>query len=422
LLEIKTNESEAAARIIVIGVGGGGNNAVNHMIASNVRGVEFIVINTDKMPLAHSNATNKIPIGEKITKGHGAGANPEIGSMAAEESVDEIKEAIEGADMVFITAGMGGGTGTGAAPIVARIAHDMDILTVGIVTKPFAFEGKRRMSQAEGGIAELRQYVDSLVIIPNERLKQVSERPITMINAFEIADDVLKHGVQSISELINIPGYINLDFADVTAVMKDAGYAHMGIGSANGKDKAELAAKAAISSPLIETSISGAKGVLISITASPDIGIDEIDLASNMIASEAHEEANVIWGVAFDPTLEDQMDITIIATGFENKAEEAAQAREREKKSAADLKAPARAKASSEDDEDEDESVDPEDADFEELMGMLKRDRDQAPAPAEEPVPPANENPYGNIYGNNGNPYGNYGYGAGGGSDFGRRY
>jgi cell division protein FtsZ len=278
------------------------------------------------------------------------------------------------------------------------------------------------MSQAEGGIAELRQYVDSLVIIPNERLKQVSERPITMINAFEIADDVLKHGVQSISELINIPGYINLDFADVTAVMKDAGYAHMGIGSANGKDKAELAAKAAISSPLIETSISGAKGVLISITASPDIGIDEIDLASNMIASEAHEEANVIWGVAFDPTLEDQMDITIIATGFENKAEEAAQAREREKKSAADLKAPARAKASSEDDEDEDESVDPEDADFEELMGMLKRDRDQAPAPAEEPVPPANENPYGNIYGNNGNPYGNYGYGAGGGSDFGRRY
>ncbi len=409
----------SGVNIKVIGVGGGGGNAINHMIASNVRGVEFIVINTDKMPLSHSNATNKISIGEKITKGHGAGANPEIGAMAAEESADEIKEAIEGADMVFITAGMGGGTGTGGAPIVAKIAHDMDILTVGIVTKPFAFEGKRRMSQAECGIAELRQYVDSLVIIPNERLKQVSERPITMINAFEIADDVLRHGVQSISELINIPGYINLDFADVTAVMKDAGYAHMGIGSANGKDKAELAARAAISSPLIETSISGAKGVLISITASPDIGIDEIDLASNMIASEAHEDANVIWGVAFDPSLEDQMDITIIATGFENKAEEAAQAREKEKKSAADLKAPARAKASvDEEDDDEDEEKDPEDADFEELMGMLKRDRDQAPAPAEEPAPA--ENPYGSPYTAN-NPYGNYGYGNGG-SDFGRRY
>ncbi len=406
----------SGVNIKVIGVGGGGNNAVNHMIASNVRGVEFIVINTDKMPLAHSNATNKIPIGEKITKGHGAGANPEVGAMAAEESVDEIKDAIEGADMVFITAGMGGGTGTGAAPVVAKVAHDLGILTVGIVTKPFAFEGKRRMSQAECGIAELRQYVDSLVIIPNERLKMVSERPITMVNAFEIADDVLKHGVQSISELINIPGYINLDFADVTAVMKDAGYAHMGIGSANGKDKAELAAKAAISSPLIETSISGARGVLISITASPDIGIDEIDLASNMIASEAHEDANVIWGVAFDPSLEDQMDITIIATGFENKAEEAAQAREKERKSAADLKAPERPKAVSEDDEDEEKSD--EDEDFEELMGMLKRDRDQAPA---EPAQ-TNDNGYGaGIYGAGNNPYGNYGFGNGG-NDFGRRY
>ena len=405
----------SGVNIKVIGVGGGGNNAVNHLIASNVRGVEFIVINTDKMPLAHSNATNKISIGEKITMGHGAGDNPEVGAMAAEESVDEIKDAIEGADMVFITAGMGGGTGTGAAPIVARIAHDLGILTVGIVTKPFAFEGKRRRSQAECGIAELRQYVDSLVIIPNERLKMVSERPITMVNAFEIADDVLKHGVQSISELINIPGYINLDFADVTAVMKDAGYAHMGIGSANGKDKAELAAKAAISSPLIETSIAGAKGVLISITASPDIGIDEIDLASNMIASEAHEDANVIWGVAFDPSLEDQMDITIIATGFENKAEEAAQAREKERKSAADLKAPARAKAAADDEEEEEKTE--EDADFEELMGMLKRDRDQAPA---EPVQTPDTG-YGSIYGAGNNPYGNYGFGSGG-NDFGRRY
>lgn len=394
----------SGVNIKVIGVGGGGGNAVNHMIASNVRGVEFIVINTDKMPLVHSNATNKIPIGEKITKGHGAGANPEIGALSAEESIDEIKNAIAGADMVFLTAGMGGGTGTGAAPVVARIAREMDILTVGIVTKPFLFEGKRRMTQAEAGIADLRQYVDSLVIIPNERLKQVSERPITMMNAFEAADDVLKHGVQSISELINIPGYINLDFADVTAVMKDAGYAHMGIGSATGKDKAELAAKAAISSPLLETSISGAKGILISITASPDIGIDEVDLASNMIASEAHEDANVIWGVAFDPTLEDQMDITIIATGFENKAEEASQ------KNAADkaAKKPAEKPKAVDSEEDESES-ETDDPDFAELMGMLKKDRERNMT--------MNNN-------NNANPggYGTPGPGYGGMPDFGRRY
>lgn len=393
----------SGVNIKVIGVGGGGNNAVNHMINSNVRGVEFIVINTDKMPLLHSNATNKIPIGEKITKGHGAGANPEIGALSAEESLEEIKNAIAGADMVFVTAGMGGGTGTGAAPVVARVAREMDILTVGIVTKPFAFEGKRRMNQAENGIAQLRQFVDSLVIIPNERLKQASERPITMMNAFEIADDVLKHGVQSISELINIPGYINLDFADVTAVMKDAGYAHMGIGSATGKDKAELAAKAAISSPLLETSIAGAKGILINITASPDIGIDEIDLASNMIASEAHEDANVIWGVVFDPSLEDQMDITIIATGFENKNEDEAQLKTAKKSS--DKKAePEKQKYEEESDDDDDD-----DPDFEELMGMLKKDKPQ------------------NNGGNN-NSVGGYGMGtqgAGGyGSmpDFGRRY
>ncbi|MBE6562471.1 MAG: cell division protein FtsZ [Ruminococcaceae bacterium] len=395
----------SGVNIKVIGVGGGGGNAVNHMIASNVRGVDFIVINTDKMPLVHSNASNKIPIGEKITKGHGAGANPEIGAQSAEESIDEIKNAIAGADMIFLTAGMGGGTGTGAAPVVARIAREMNILTVGIVTKPFAFEGKRRMTQAEAGIANLREYVDSLVIIPNERLKQVSERPITMMNAFEAADDVLKHGVQSISELINIPGYINLDFADVTAVMKDAGYAHMGIGSATGKDKAELAAKAAISSPLLETSISGAKGILISITASPDIGIDEVDLASNMIASEAHEDANVIWGVVFDPTLEDQMDITIIATGFENKAEE-----EAKKAKAEPVKAPVK-KSVIEDDDDEDDSED-EDPDFAELMGMLKKDR-------EEPAPAAPA--YGNGMNNGNNGYTGGGL-YGGMPDYGRRY
>lgn len=314
-------EFESGVSIKVVGVGGGGNNAVNRMISSNVRGVDFIAINTDKQALQKSAATHKIPIGEKITKGHGAGSNPDIGAKAAEESIEEIKTSLTGADMVFITTGMGGGTGTGAAPIVARIAKEMGMLTIGIVTKPFAFEGKKRKIQADAGIASLSQYVDSLVIIPNERLKQVSDKPITMINAFEIADDVLSHGVQSISELINVPGYINLDFADVTSVMQDAGYAHMGVGYATGKEKAELAAKAAISSPLLETSINGAHGILGNITASPDISMEDIDIACTMIANEAHEDATVIWGVAFDPEMEDAMKITIIATGFENENE-----------------------------------------------------------------------------------------------------
>ncbi len=315
-------EFESGVNIKVVGVGGGGNNAVNRMISSNVRGVDFIAINTDKQALQKSAATHKIPIGEKITKGHGAGSNPDIGAKAAEESIEEIKTSLTGADMVFITTGMGGGTGTGAAPIVARIAKEMGMLTIGIVTKPFAFEGKKRKVQADAGIASLSQYVDSLVIIPNERLKQVSDKPITMINAFEIADDVLSHGVQSISELINVPGYINLDFADVTSVMQDAGYAHMGVGYATGKEKAELSAKAAISSPLLETSINGAHGILGNITASPDISMEDIDIACTMIANEAHEDATVIWGVAFDPDMEDAMKITIIATGFENENED----------------------------------------------------------------------------------------------------
>ena len=314
---------ESGVNIKVIGVGGGGNNAVNRMIASNIRGVDFIAINTDKQALAKSGAAHKIPIGEKITKGHGAGANPEIGSRAAEESIEEIKNAISGADMVFITAGMGGGTGTGAAPVVAKIAQEMGILTVGIVTKPFAFEGKKRMDQAEAGIRNFRQYVDSLIIIPNERLKQVSETRITLLNAFEIADDVLSHGAQSISDVINVPGYINLDFADVTSVMQNAGYAHMGVGEATGKDKAEMAAKAAISSPLLESSIDGARGILVNITASPDIGLEDIDIASTMITSSAAPDANVIWGVIFDADLEDKMKITIIATGFDKKTEDA---------------------------------------------------------------------------------------------------
>ena len=308
---------ECGVCIKVIGVGGGGNNAVNRMISRNIQGVDFVTINTDRQALSRSNASTQIVIGEKITKGFGAGAKPEIGARAAQESIEEIKAVLSGADMVFITAGMGGGTGTGAAPIVAKAAREMEILTVGIVTKPFAFEGKKRMDQAVAGIAELAQYVDSLVVIPNERLKQVSDTRITLFNAFEAADDVLRRGVQSISDLINVPGFINLDFADVTSIMAHSGLAHMGVGSATGKDKAEVAARSAISSPLLETSIQGATGVIISIYASPDVGLEDVDLASTMIANECNPDASVIFGVAFDPELEDEMRITIVATGFQ---------------------------------------------------------------------------------------------------------
>ena len=314
---------ECGVNIKVVGVGGGGNNAVNRMIVTNIRGVDFVSVNTDRQALRKSEAPSQLVLGEKITKGFGAGANPQIGARAAEESIDDIRTMLEGTDMVFITAGMGGGTGTGAAPVVARVAREMDILTVGIVTKPFMFEGKRRMDQAEAGIAELAQYVDSLVVIPNERLKQVSNAKLTLANAFGIADDVLRRGVKSISELITMPAFINLDFADVTSVMANAGYAHMGVGSASGKDKAELAAKEAISSPLLETSIKGAKGILISISVSPDVGLDDVDQACTLISQEAHPDASIIWGVAFDSELEDEMKITIIATGFEKKPEDA---------------------------------------------------------------------------------------------------
>jgi len=309
---------DSGVNIKVIGVGGGGNNAVNRMITAGVKGVEFIAINTDRQVLSKNGANNKIFIGEKLTHGHGAGANPEVGAKSAEESAEEIAAAIEGADMVFVTAGMGGGTGTGAAPVVAKIAKDKGILTVGIATKPFAFEGKRRMQAAEAGIVELRENVDSLIVIPNERLNSVSEQRITLANAFAIADDVLRQGVQSISELINITGMVNLDFADVSAIMTDAGYAHMGMGSAVGKDKAVEAATMAISSPLLETSIKGAKGIIVNILASPDIGLDEVTEASTLIQEEAHPDANVIWGAAFDESLEDEMRVTVIATGFES--------------------------------------------------------------------------------------------------------
>jgi cell division protein FtsZ len=307
---------DSGVSIKVIGVGGGGNNAVNRMISTNIRGVEFVAINTDSQVLDSSCAAKKIIIGDKVTRGKGAGANPEIGKKSAEESIEDIRAVLEGAHMVFITAGMGGGTGTGAAPVVAKAAKELGILTVGIVTKPFRFEGNKRMQQAEAGIAELSKYVDSLIVIPNERLRQVEDTRITLANAFEIADDVLRRGVQSVSELINVPGFVNLDFADVTTIMKNAGYAHMGVGRAKGADKAQLAAMAAISSPLLETSIAGATGVLVSITASEDIQLDEVETASQMIHEEAHPDATIIWGAAFDPTLVDEIKVTIIATGF----------------------------------------------------------------------------------------------------------
>lgn len=309
-------DSENVVQIKVIGVGGGGNNAVNRMVSQGINSVEFIAINTDKPALLHSQATHKIQIGEKITKGQGAGADPMIGQRAAEESAEEIIAALKGTDMVFITAGMGGGTGTGAAPVIAKTAKEMGILTVGIVTKPFGFEGKRRMQQAEKGIAALNENVDSLVVIPNERLKYVSEQKITLLNAFTIVDDVLRQGVQSISDLINCPGLVNLDFADVTAVMKDAGLAHMGVGRASGKNKAEEAAKLAISSPLLETTINGASGLIINITASPNIDLEEVATASDMISQAAQEDAQIIWGSTIDESMEDEMSVTVIATGF----------------------------------------------------------------------------------------------------------
>ncbi|MCL2033900.1 MAG: cell division protein FtsZ [Oscillospiraceae bacterium] len=314
------SEVERVVSIKVVGVGGGGGNAVNRMIDSSLESVDFISINTDNQALMHSKASYKLHIGEKLTKGKGAGGVPEKGQKAAEENREEIASAIRDSDMVFITAGMGGGTGTGAAPIVAEIAHEMGILTIGIVTKPFAFEGRRRMDQAEVGIAQLKECVDALLVIPNERLKLISDQKITLKNAFSAADEVLKQGVKSISDLINIPGLVNLDFADVTAIMKDTGYAHMGMARAQGKDKAQIAATQAITSPLLETSIKGAKGVIINVTASDDIGLDDISSAAELIHGQAHPDVNLIWGAAFDSNLEDEMIITVIATGFDESA------------------------------------------------------------------------------------------------------
>ena len=310
--------SDNVVTIKVIGVGGGGNNAVNRMIDNGLRGVEFIAINTDQQALGRAAATNKIQIGEKLTKGQGAGSNPDVGRKAAEESAEEIKNNLLGADMVFITAGMGGGTGTGGAPVIAKLAKEMGILTVGVVTRPFNFEGTVRISQATKGIEDLKNTVDSLIVVPNERLKYVSEQKISFQNAFEIADGVLRQAVQSISELITIPGLMNLDFADVTATMKNAGYAHMGVGRAAGKDKAEEAAKMAIQSPLLETSINGAKSVILNVTGSPDIGLEEVETAATMVQKAAHKDAHIIWGAAIDDTMEDEIKITVIAANFED--------------------------------------------------------------------------------------------------------
>ena len=308
---------DTVVNIKVIGVGGGGNNVVNRMVKSGTKGVEFVAVNTDKQALNISSATYKIQIGEKLTHGQGAGSDPEVGRKSAEESRQQIAKALENTDMVFITAGMGGGTGTGGAPIVAEIAKEMDILTVAVVTKPFGFEGRRRMQQAERGIAELKDKVDSLVIIPNERLKHATDQKITFANAFEIADDVLRQAVQSISDLIRDTGFINLDFADVTAIMKNAGLAHMGVGRAAGKGKAEEAARMAISSPLLETSIEGAHGVLINVTGSMDIGLEEVEQAASLVQDAVHPDALTIFGATFDETMDDEIRVTVIATGFD---------------------------------------------------------------------------------------------------------
>ena len=311
---------DRVVKIKVIGVGGAGNNVINRMIESGVNGVDFVVVNTDKQDLNKSTCKNKVQIGEKLTGGMGAGSKPEVGRKSAEESRAAIAQILEGTEMVFITAGMGGGTGTGAAPVVAELAHEAGILTVGVVTKPFKFEGANRMRQAEQGISDLKGKVDSLIIIPNDRLKYVTDQKITFANAFGIADDVLKQAVTSISELVGFSKnvIINLDFADVSAVMREAGRAHMGVGTASGREKAENAATAAVSSPLLETSINGATGVLINITGSSEMTLDDVETAAGIVQEAANPDANIIFGATSTDSCQDEMRVTVIATGFEN--------------------------------------------------------------------------------------------------------
>ncbi|ERJ82767.1 cell division protein FtsZ [Peptostreptococcaceae bacterium oral taxon 113 str. W5053] len=305
------------AKIKVIGVGGGGNNAVDRMIEAQLRGVDFIAMNTDSQVLNNSSAETKLQIGQKLTRGLGAGGNPEVGSKSAEESKGEIAELLSGTDMVFIAAGMGGGTGTGAAPIIANVAREMGILTVGVVTKPFSFEGRKRSKQAEQGVEELKSSVDTLVIIPNDRLLQVSEKRTTIVDAFNMADDVLRQAVQGISDLIAVPNLINLDFADVESIMKNRGIAHMGIGLASGENRAIEAAKMALRSPLLETTVEGAQAVLLNITGDKDLSLFEINEASDMVREAVDENANIILGAGIDESLKDQVKVTLIATGFD---------------------------------------------------------------------------------------------------------
>ncbi len=318
-----TTMMDGAATIKVIGVGGAGNNAVDRMIRCGIKGVDFIVVNTDRQVLQASKAGTKIQIGEKITRGLGAGANPDIGAQSAEENKSEIAEILRGSDMVFVTAGMGGGTGTGAAPIVAQAAKEMGILTIGVVTKPFTFEGKKRLSQAERGIESLKGKVDALVVIPNDKLLQIIDRKTSIGEAFQKADEVLMQGVQGISDLITVTGTVNLDFADVKTVMLNTGMAHMGIGRASGENRAEDAAKQAIQSPLLETSIEGARGVIINITGGEDLGLHEVNTAAELIQRSVDPEANIIFGTVTDPNMGDEIQITVIATGFEKNTQDA---------------------------------------------------------------------------------------------------
>ena len=308
---------DGTATIKVIGVGGGGTNAVNRMVDSGIRGVEFVAVNTDRQALLLSKAVSKIQICEKITRGLGAGANPDIGAQSAEESKSEITEALRGADMVFVTAGMGGGTGTGAAPIVAACAKEMGILTIGVVTKPFTFEGKKRLSQAERGIESLKSKVDTLVVIPNDKLLQIIDRKTSIVEAFKMADDVLRQGVQGISDLIAVPGLVNLDFADVKTIMLNTGIAHMGVGRASGESRAEDAAKQAIQNPMLESSIEGAKGIIINITGGPNLGLHEVNTAAELVQRSVDPEANIIFGAVIDESLDEDIVITVIATGFD---------------------------------------------------------------------------------------------------------
>ncbi len=315
---MSTQNGNYLAVIKVVGVGGGGTNAVNRMVESGLTGVEFIAVNTDAQALLDTDADVKIHIGSKATRGLGAGANPEVGLAAAQESRDELKEALKGADMIFITAGEGGGTGTGGAPIVAELAQELDppALTVGVVTRPFSFEGRRRAQQAEQGINDLRARVDTLIVIENDRLLQVVEKNTSIVDAFRIADDILRQGVQGITDLITVPGLVNLDFADVRTIMSDAGSALMGIGSASGENRAVDAAHAAVSSPLLESSFDGATGILLNVTGGPNVGLFEVNEAAEVVTSAADANANVIFGAVIDESLGDEVRVTVVATGF----------------------------------------------------------------------------------------------------------